>query len=103
MPGIHSIKRCRQRIANLYQREHLMQFLMGLDESFKGIRNQILIMEPLPSVSKAYAIVLRVERQREVSSTYENPTQNMAMQARISGSVNVKNQWVKKGAQDKKN
>ncbi|KAL0321839.1 UNVERIFIED_CONTAM: hypothetical protein Scaly_2480300, partial [Sesamum calycinum] len=41
------------------------------DEEFEqweradGIRNQILIMEPLPNVSKAYAIVLRVERQRE--------------------------------------
>ncbi|KAL0374194.1 UNVERIFIED_CONTAM: hypothetical protein Sradi_3335100 [Sesamum radiatum] len=57
-----------KEIADLYQRDHLMQFLMGLDESFEGIRNQILMIEPLPNVSKAYAIVLRVERQREANS-----------------------------------
>ncbi|KAL0401770.1 UNVERIFIED_CONTAM: hypothetical protein Slati_4206900, partial [Sesamum latifolium] len=92
-----------KEIANLYQMDHLMQFLMGLDESFEGIRNQILMMEPLPSVSKAYAIVLRVERQREVKSTYGNPSQNMTMQARISRGAKVKSQWKIKGAQDKKN
>ncbi|KAL0453807.1 UNVERIFIED_CONTAM: hypothetical protein Slati_1358800 [Sesamum latifolium] len=92
-----------KEITELYKRDHLMQFLMGLNEFFEGIRNQILIMEPLPSISKAYAIVLRVERQREVNSTYENPTQNMAMQARISVGGNAKNQWKRRGTQDKRN
>ncbi|KAJ0018210.1 hypothetical protein Pint_11898 [Pistacia integerrima] len=44
----------------------LMQFLIRLNESFDHIRNQILGMDPLPTVNKAYSMVLRVEKQREV-------------------------------------
>lgn len=39
----------------------LMQFLMGLNEAYDSIRNQILVMDPLPSVNKAYAMILRVK------------------------------------------
>ncbi|GJT31278.1 cysteine-rich receptor-like protein kinase 8 [Tanacetum coccineum] len=35
-------------------RKRLIQFLMGLDESFANIRGQILLMQPLPNASKAY-------------------------------------------------
>ncbi|KAL0296099.1 UNVERIFIED_CONTAM: Retrovirus-related Pol polyprotein from transposon RE2 [Sesamum radiatum] len=42
----------------------LMQFLMGLNDSFDAIRSQILVMDPLPIVDKAYSLVLRVESQR---------------------------------------
>ncbi|KAL0386160.1 UNVERIFIED_CONTAM: Copia protein [Sesamum radiatum] len=44
----------------------LIQFLMGLNDSFDNIRNQILVLEPLPKVNKAYSMVLRVERQHQV-------------------------------------
>ncbi|KAH6811354.1 hypothetical protein C2S51_025116 [Perilla frutescens var. frutescens] len=43
--------------------EHLMQFLMGLDDSYETIRQQILIMNPLPSLSQAYSMILQVEEQ----------------------------------------
>ncbi|KAL0370630.1 UNVERIFIED_CONTAM: Retrovirus-related Pol polyprotein from transposon RE1 [Sesamum angustifolium] len=46
-----------------------MQFLMGLHESFDHVRNHILLMEPLPSVNKAYSMVLRVEKQSEDHKT----------------------------------
>ena len=35
------------------QRKRLIQFLMGLDESYTNVRGQILLMQPLPLVSKA--------------------------------------------------
>ncbi|KAK4392659.1 hypothetical protein Sango_2043700 [Sesamum angolense] len=54
----------------------------GLHESFDHVRNQILLMEPLPSVNKAYSMVQRVEKQREVHSEVTNSIQNVAMQAR---------------------
>ncbi|GJT26796.1 cysteine-rich receptor-like protein kinase 8 [Tanacetum coccineum] len=47
------------------QRKRLMQFLMGLDESYSNIRGQILLMQPLPSVVKAYNMVRQKEKQRE--------------------------------------
>lgn len=37
--------------------DKLIQFLMGLSDN---MRNQILITEPLPSVNKAYSMVLKV-------------------------------------------
>ncbi|KAK4407954.1 hypothetical protein Sango_0376400 [Sesamum angolense] len=43
-----------------------------------------------------------VERQREVSSTYGNSSQNMAMQAKFYGGTNARNQWKKRGVPDKK-
>ncbi|KAL0395458.1 UNVERIFIED_CONTAM: Retrovirus-related Pol polyprotein from transposon RE1 [Sesamum latifolium] len=45
----------------------LIQFLTGLNESYDNIRNQILVLDPLPHVNKAFSMVLRVERQRQVN------------------------------------
>ncbi|KAL0289165.1 UNVERIFIED_CONTAM: hypothetical protein Sangu_2626200 [Sesamum angustifolium] len=55
---------------------------MGLNEPYDAVRNQILMQEPLPSVSKAYSMILRVEKQREVHSVFLGSVQNMAMQAK---------------------
>ncbi|KAK0604157.1 hypothetical protein LWI29_012629 [Acer saccharum] len=37
--------------------QKLMQFLMGLNDSYSAIRGQILLMNPLPSVRQAYSSV----------------------------------------------
>nr|GEV07763.1 hypothetical protein [Tanacetum cinerariifolium] len=47
------------------QMNRLIQFLMGLDDSFANIRGQILLMQPLPTVVKAYTMVRQEEKQRE--------------------------------------
>ncbi|XP_057994939.1 uncharacterized protein LOC110651461 [Hevea brasiliensis] len=44
----------------------LIQFLMGLNQAYDNVRNQILLMDPLPIINKAYSMVLRVEKQREI-------------------------------------
>lgn len=46
----------------------LMQFLMGLSDMYDSIRGQILLMEPLPNVNRAYSMILGVEKQREINS-----------------------------------
>lgn len=53
-------------LTDFEEREKLIQFLMGLDHYYDHVRNHILIMEPLPSASKAYAMVLNVERQNDI-------------------------------------
>ncbi|KAL2246907.1 UNVERIFIED_CONTAM: hypothetical protein Sindi_2543000, partial [Sesamum indicum] len=50
----------------------LIQFLMGLNDSYDNIRSQTLVLEPLSLVNKAYYMVLRVERQRMVNSEYSD-------------------------------
>ncbi|KAL2252650.1 UNVERIFIED_CONTAM: Retrovirus-related Pol polyprotein from transposon TNT 1-94 [Sesamum indicum] len=46
----------------------LIQFLMGLNDAYDHIQNQILVMDPLPSIGKAYSMILQVEKQREVNA-----------------------------------
>ena len=57
----------------------LMQFLMGLNDTYNHVRNQILIMDPLPSVNRAYSMVLSVEKQRDVHVVFPEKNENMAM------------------------
>ena len=48
-----------------YQRKRLIQLLTGLDESYSNIRGQMLLMQPLPTVVKAYNMIRHEEKQRE--------------------------------------
>lgn len=57
-------------MADVLDSNRLIQFLMGLNDAYDPIRGQILLMEPLPNANKAYSMVLRVEKQREVIQIY---------------------------------
>ncbi|KAK4381354.1 hypothetical protein Sango_2975700 [Sesamum angolense] len=57
----------------------LVQFLMGLNDSYDSIRNQILIMNPFPSINNAYSMVLRVERQRLVNMQAADSSEGVAL------------------------
>jgi len=50
--------------------QKLMQFLMGLNDSYSAIRGQILLMNPLPSVRQAYSSISQEEKQCLLSSTH---------------------------------
>ncbi|KAL2235899.1 UNVERIFIED_CONTAM: Retrovirus-related Pol polyprotein from transposon RE2 [Sesamum indicum] len=63
----------------------LIQFLMGLSETFDHLRDQLLVMDPIPTVNKAYSMVLRVEKQREVSMEGAESGESMVMQVRRGG------------------
>ncbi|KAL0428225.1 UNVERIFIED_CONTAM: Retrovirus-related Pol polyprotein from transposon RE2 [Sesamum latifolium] len=60
----------------------LIQFLSGLNDSYDNIRNQILIMDPFPSLDKAYSMVLRVERQRTVNMQTGDSGEGVALHTR---------------------
>ena len=51
------------------QQEYVMQFLMGLNESFAATRAQILMLDPLPLVVKVFNLVVQEERQHTIGST----------------------------------
>ncbi|XP_075083427.1 uncharacterized protein LOC142167167 [Nicotiana tabacum] len=48
------------------RRQKLLQFLMGLNDSYEQARSQILITNPTPTVNKAYSMI--IERERESKS-----------------------------------
>ncbi|KAM6569890.1 hypothetical protein CsatB_017875 [Cannabis sativa] len=57
------------RIIQEYQEEdRLLEFLVGLNDSYSFVRSQILMRDPLPSVNKTYAVVVQEERQRRLTS-----------------------------------
>ena len=43
-----------------------MSFLMGLNDTYAAVRSQILLMEPVPSLSKVFSLLLQDEKQRKV-------------------------------------
>jgi hypothetical protein len=50
-----------------HNRDHVFQFLMGLDDSFAHIRGQILLNDPLPPINKVFSLIIQEERQKEIS------------------------------------
>ncbi|KAG8639530.1 hypothetical protein MANES_14G152301v8 [Manihot esculenta] len=65
------------------ERERLIQFLMGLNHQYEHVSNQILLLDPLPSASKAYGMVQNVEKQKKIQITFpesSNITTVMAAQ-----------------------
>nr|XP_009589228.1 uncharacterized protein LOC104086617 [Nicotiana tomentosiformis] len=51
------------------ERLKLLQFLMGLNESYEQARSQLLMMIPAPSVNKAYSMLMGRESQRAIAHT----------------------------------
>ncbi|KAF7123853.1 hypothetical protein RHSIM_Rhsim12G0120200 [Rhododendron simsii] len=71
--------------------DRIMQFLMGLHENFGPIRGQILLMNPLPTVRKAYSLIIQEEKQRELSNGVpENFSMAAATQSRFNNLKNTK-------------
>ncbi|KAF7825142.1 uncharacterized protein G2W53_016306 [Senna tora] len=65
-----------------YESDYVDQFLMGLGEAYENVVDNILVMEPVPSFNKVYAMVKRVEQQRTISST--STVESSALLARVT-------------------
>lgn len=52
--------------------DQVFQFLMGLQESYDGIRGQIIMMIHVPTLERAYSIILTEERQKNSRHTVAN-------------------------------
>ncbi|KAL0332539.1 UNVERIFIED_CONTAM: Retrovirus-related Pol polyprotein from transposon RE1 [Sesamum calycinum] len=59
----------------------LMQFLMGLGEMFDHVLHQLLVMDPIPSINRAYSMVQSVERKKEVHMEITEIEDRAVMQA----------------------
>ncbi|KAD3068887.1 hypothetical protein E3N88_36767 [Mikania micrantha] len=70
-----------KRINEHQEKEHLYEFLMGLDTEFTVIKTQILATKPVSSIGTSYHMVAEDERQRAISSGTRNPTEPAAFKA----------------------
>ncbi|XP_039071462.1 uncharacterized protein LOC120218595 [Hibiscus syriacus] len=79
-----------QRMIAEQQQEEVIQFLMGLNESYAHIRGQILLMDHLPSISKVFTLVVQEENQRNVQTIHPISEPTFAVKARpgVSGRKN---------------
>lgn len=68
-----------KKIDEINNRNKLMQFLMRLNDSLDLARNQMLLMDPLPSNNKAYSMILKFESQSQVLSNISDNSKSMAL------------------------
>ena len=55
------------KILNIaHEMSYVMRFLMGLNENFEIVRSHILMLEPFPSMSKVYALILQEESHKGI-------------------------------------
>jgi len=57
------------RLKNYFQDQKLIQFLMGLNESYTQVRGNILMVNPTPTLSQVYSLLVQEERQRQVKTS----------------------------------
>uniref|UniRef100_A0A803NJB0 Uncharacterized protein n=1 Tax=Cannabis sativa TaxID=3483 RepID=A0A803NJB0_CANSA len=56
-----------QQIQDHYSRDQILQFLIGLNDSYAGARDQILMFEPLPPLSRIFSMIVQQEHQRSLA------------------------------------
>ncbi|XP_073121310.1 uncharacterized protein [Henckelia pumila] len=78
---------CNQMKEHMEQREEdrMMQFLMGLNDTYSSVRSNILMITPLPNVRQTYSLVIQDEVQREVTT---ETTENFSIAAAVRNHPN---------------
>ncbi|CAK9158903.1 unnamed protein product [Ilex paraguariensis] len=89
-----------KNLNNHHQMEYIMSFLMGLDDSFSQVRGQLLLMDPMPSITRVFSLIVQEEQQRRTNSSFNssNSTGTLAFAVKTdvaksggSGSQNSQN------------
>ena len=75
-----------------HEKSYVMRFLMGFNENFEIVRSHILMLEPFPSMSKVYTLVLQEESYKGIGhgSTFTPKPDSVAMYANTRGNSGSK-------------
>ncbi|XP_075652458.1 uncharacterized protein LOC142622802 [Castanea sativa] len=65
--------------------DSLMQFLNGLNDTCSQVRTQFLMMEPIPSLDKAFSLVIQEERQRALGFNVNPFVESTALAVKNQG------------------
>ncbi|XP_069155831.1 uncharacterized protein [Solanum lycopersicum] len=63
------------------KQQKLLQFLMGLNETYEQARSQILMLVPLLSVNQAYSMMIERESQRVIANSARKNVANLEIAA----------------------
>lgn len=53
-----------RKLNDYFNTEHVMAFLMGLNNSFSQLRTQVLLMKPEPTIQRAFSLIAQEVEQR---------------------------------------
>ena len=73
------------KITSFQHQDSLMQFLNGLNDAYSQVRTQILMMEPIPSLDKAFSLVIQEERQRALGFNANSSVESTALAVKNQG------------------
>nr|XP_009762519.1 PREDICTED: uncharacterized protein LOC104214529 [Nicotiana sylvestris] len=63
------------------EEDKVHQFLMGLNEVYVGVRSNLLMMHPLPSLDSFYIILLQDEKQRQITTNPQSHSESASFNA----------------------
>lgn len=67
------------------QDRRLIQFLMGHNEVYTVVRGKILMMNPLPNMAQAFALLIQEEKQREFRSRNQLNVDSTTLNINLGG------------------
>lgn len=91
-----------KKLAEHYQTEYVMLFLMRLNDSYAQVRGQLLLMDLTAFIKKVFSLVSQEEHQRNVSTTSNSRTISDSMafyaknDAKKDNTGQVYNKWQRK-------
>lgn len=71
----------KNRSLKSQQDGRLIQFLMRLNEAYFGVKSNILMGSPLPSINHAYSLLIQEEKQKEIHAA-QHPVDSAFMDAK---------------------
>ncbi|XP_076943097.1 uncharacterized protein LOC143613208 [Bidens hawaiensis] len=90
--AINTIPSCNFGAAHSFvnrdEHQRLIQFLVGLISSYDTIKSNILMMQPLLSIDRAYGILFQDEKQKEIHTSTYFTTSSASMNASSGGPIN---------------
>lgn len=77
----------KENVFRAEQERRLIQFLMGLNETYTAVRGNILMMNPLPSLAQTFSLLVQDEKQREIKPNTQLFMESTALNMGNSGKM----------------
>ncbi|XP_065634489.1 uncharacterized protein LOC136069658 [Quercus suber] len=85
-----------------HEKAYVMRFLMGLNENYGTLRSQILMLEPFPSMSRVYSLVLQEESHKHIGHGVAASSQSDTMTMYTNSKGNCNSNWNKGNGKKKR-